>query len=567
MLWILELLFLFLSVSCGVGFNEVDKTRYEEGRTQYEVLQRRSENPQYGKCWTSTVAMIQEGCRHLTDVTQSRLALAYLNCFLEVQGRSPYHCDETMSVKECLLDVTESDRTSLTNFFTHTHSICYFLQSQIWHENTQNTITRLSQASDEVAENLAATTDLQREALKNQEIIIQQSTNLSNIINSSSENLPAVMSDFQKTTDKQRILINDIFDKIVHLQKTMLGEFSGFYSIVYYTVSIVLSYLLTSTPRTAAARFWMFGIVTLNIIMERIIISMFTSGYVEDGNIEESAYSWHVFCRKVSGSLAVVILVIHAARYRDLNVVNNQLLMDIKSELRLLRYKERGHNSDEVDHILPGVQEAALTGPGRVSTPPLHHTHTTGPGRASTPPLHHTHTSAAADSTEGYESDSAWSSSSDLSEESSYTDVSYHPHPTDFVRGDHSNASTSNCGSSHIGEGELEFLRNSTPIREGSFQRIEEWRKTGYYTTPNGDASSHPSPSTSGDSKSASSKYNLRKRTPTQINNPALRVESPRVFQNKIKNLERLALLNSSTLRERLHDVISDSVYRIEERN
>ncbi|XP_061187441.1 uncharacterized protein LOC133195574 [Saccostrea echinata] len=550
MSWDLGLLYLLMFVSCGVGVNEMDKTQYEEGRTQFEVLQRRSQNPKYGKCWTNTVVLLQEGCKHLTDVTQSRLALSYLNCFLEIQGRTTYPCDETVSVRECLLDVTESDRTSLTNFFTHTHSICYFLQSQVWHENTQNTITRLSQASDEVAENLAATTDLQKEALKNQEIIIQQSTNLSNIINSSSENLHAVILDFQKTTDEQRILINDIFDKIVHLQKTMLGEFSGFYSIVYYTVSIVLSYLITSTPRTAAARFWMFGIVTFNIIIERVIIYMFTSGYLEEDNIEEAAYGWHVFCRKVSGCLAMVILVIHAARYRDLNVVNNQLLMDIKSELQLLRYKEKGHNSDEVDHILPGVQEAALT-----------------QGPMMTPSLLHSHTSAAADSTEGYESDSAWSSSSDMSEESSYTDVSYHPNLTEAVRGDHSNASTSNCGSSLIGEEEMEFLRNSTPIREGNFQRIEEWRRTGYYTTSRGDASSHPSPSTPGDSKSVQTKYNLRKRTPTQIMNPALREESPRVFRNRIKNLERLAMQNSTAIRERLHEVISDSVYSIEERN
>jgi hypothetical protein len=39
----------------------------------------------------------------------------------------------------------------------------------------RNTIRRLSQAAEKAAENLAATNDLQKEALRNQKIITQQS--------------------------------------------------------------------------------------------------------------------------------------------------------------------------------------------------------------------------------------------------------------------------------------------------------------------------------------------------------------------------------------------------------
>jgi hypothetical protein len=152
------------------------------------------------------------------------------------------------------------------------------------------------------------------------------------------------------TTD-QRVLINDIFDKIGNLQRTMLGEFSGFYSVVYYTLSIMLSYLATSTPRTAPARFWMLGMMTLNIITERFIITMVTSGYTEEGSTEVAAYGWHTFCRKVSGCLAMVVLVIHAARYQDLNVLNYKLLMDIKADLQHQRSRELRHRLDEVDHM------------------------------------------------------------------------------------------------------------------------------------------------------------------------------------------------------------------------
>ncbi|XP_048741646.2 uncharacterized protein LOC125655413 [Ostrea edulis] len=535
-MWRISVLFILClctSVRCRVGFSDVDKKQYESGKTQYELLQTQAQMPEYGKCWTNTLTSLQEGCKHLTDETQTRLALAYLNCFLQVQGRDSYQCDEGMSTRECLLDITEADRPSLTTFFTHTQNICYFLQSQVWHEKTQNTIKRLSRASDEVAENLAATTVLQREALRNQEVIMQQSTNLSLIINSSSENLHAIISDFHKMTNDQRILINDIFDKIVHLQRTMLGEFSGFYSVVYYTLSIMLSYLLTSTPRTAPARFWMFGIMTLNIIIERFIITMFISGYTEETNTEEAAYAWHIFCRRVSGFLAIVVLVIHAIRYQDFNVLNYQLLMDIKADLRHLRSRDLRHRLDEIDHTL----ESPTPGPMTIAS------------------SHQSHTSAAADSTEGYESDSAWSSSSDLSDldKSSYcTDVSYRPSPTDTYRGDNSTASYSYSESSHIDEDEVEFLRNSTPIREGNLQRIKTWSKTGYYTTASGDDKFQTPSSTSGVYKTTHSKYHLRQRTLTQLMNPALREESPKTFRRKIKNLEQVAMENSAALRDTL---------------
>lgn len=62
-------------------------------------------------------------------------------------------------------------------------------------------------------------------------------------------------------------------------------------------------------------------------------------------------------------------------------------------------------------------------------------------------------------------------------------------------------------------------------------------------------------------------KYNLRQRTLTQIMNPALKEESPKTFQRQVRNLERLAMKNSSTLREKLKRVIADSQYRIEEKN
>ncbi|KAK6995237.1 U3 small nucleolar ribonucleoprotein imp4, partial [Biomphalaria glabrata] len=66
------------------GFQSpVDHTRYQEGKKQYDMMQSQSEMPKYGNCWREAVMLIHSECKHLTDLVQARLALAYLNCFLE----------------------------------------------------------------------------------------------------------------------------------------------------------------------------------------------------------------------------------------------------------------------------------------------------------------------------------------------------------------------------------------------------------------------------------------------------------------------------------------------------
>ena len=57
------------------------------------------------------------------------------------------------------------------------------------------------------------------------------------------------------------------------LQKTMLGEFTSIYTFGFYVGASILSYILTSTPRTASARIWLFVFLTLNFITEKIVVS------------------------------------------------------------------------------------------------------------------------------------------------------------------------------------------------------------------------------------------------------------------------------------------------------
>ncbi|RUS70662.1 hypothetical protein EGW08_021583, partial [Elysia chlorotica] len=218
----------------------IDHTRYSEGKRQFELMQKQSEMPRYGQCWVNAMATIHAGCKRLSDDTQTRLSLAYLNCFLELQGRSSYSCSDKDEVKDCVKDMREADLSSFTTFFTHTQNICYFLQAQVWHEHTENTITRLSDSSSQVAEQLENSHELQRNML------LSQSQSL--------ENQERLMNQ-TKSTQEQREVIMDLFDQLSKLQTTILGEVSTFYSLCFYVLSIIVCYLLTSTPRTAGTAF------------------------------------------------------------------------------------------------------------------------------------------------------------------------------------------------------------------------------------------------------------------------------------------------------------------------
>ena len=120
------------------------------GRMQYELIQLDSRMPRYGECWKAALRRLDQGCKQLDDDMQSRLALGFANCFLEKAGMRTYPCEETVLLADCLRNVDNNAFTTYSNFFTHTQNMCYFLQSQIWQEETEQTVNRLTASSAQV---------------------------------------------------------------------------------------------------------------------------------------------------------------------------------------------------------------------------------------------------------------------------------------------------------------------------------------------------------------------------------------------------------------------------------
>merc|ERR1740129_1058959 len=78
-----------------------------------------------------SLLVLENGCKELTDDRQSRMALQFANCFLAQSGQKTYPCEESSSVSDCLSSIDSNGFTAYSEFFTHTHNMCQFLQHQI----------------------------------------------------------------------------------------------------------------------------------------------------------------------------------------------------------------------------------------------------------------------------------------------------------------------------------------------------------------------------------------------------------------------------------------------------
>ena len=97
---------------------------------------------------------------------------------------------------------------------------------------------------------------------------------------------------FRSSTSEQRNLIFEVFDRLSKLQNLVLGEVSGFYSLIFYPTAFLTVYLLTSTSRTAAARFWLFVLFGCSLALERFIVNLTVSDDSEYIPADEASVRW-----------------------------------------------------------------------------------------------------------------------------------------------------------------------------------------------------------------------------------------------------------------------------------
>ncbi|KZS17213.1 Uncharacterized protein APZ42_016809 [Daphnia magna] len=328
-----------------------DDKQLQEGQLNYNLVVRDSQMPRYGSCWKNALKELEHGCKHLTDDLQRFLALKFTNCFLEKVGQTTYPCENDEDISVCLSQMNNNGFTAFTNFFTHTQSMCYFLQTQVWQEETENTVAKLTDNSIKVVKTLEDTNELQdaileaqRKSLFQQERLLESSSQLGIALDMSKDNVKDMLDEFRLSTNEQRNMIFEVFDRLSKLQNLVLGEVSGFYSLIFYPTALLTVYLLTSTSRTAAARFWLFVLFGCSLALERCIVHLTVSddcAYVPADEASKEMY-WRIWLVRKSAMLLCIVLLAHFAyKFQDYNLINNTLLMQIQRQnLELKGYFE-----------------------------------------------------------------------------------------------------------------------------------------------------------------------------------------------------------------------------------
>jgi len=361
------------STSQAVSFSSKSENHellVTQGRMQYEVLSVDSRMPRYGPCWKSALAQLENGCSNLDDEVQSRLALNFANCFLEKAGLRTYPCESDMSISECLVNIDNNAFTTYSNFFTHTHNMCYFLQSQVWHEETENTVERLAVNSDKVSRAMEHSHKLQDEILRGQQDtldyhkqLLENGSYLSQAIEASKDNVRDILAEFKTSTDEQKNLIFEVFDRVSRLQNLVVSEVNWLYTVVFYGAALLVIYIVTATKRTADARLLLFAVLSVNLCVERMVCnySLPSDHSKVVTEITETVYGRIWFVRQIALGLCMLVLSVYAFMFKDYNVINNTLLqeikkqnLDLKQSMQMFQVGNRQHSRGPGADMLDG---------------------------------------------------------------------------------------------------------------------------------------------------------------------------------------------------------------------
>ncbi|XP_015252772.1 PREDICTED: uncharacterized protein LOC107099231 [Cyprinodon variegatus] len=233
----------------------------ERGRMELQRVQNLAAQPRYGGCWARALEHLDMRCKDMTSESQSRVALLFTHCHLSSSGRDFPSCPEGSEVSRCTAGMDAVAFNTYTEFFTHTHSICHFLQSEAWQSRAENTMYRLTETSAGVAEQLQSTKQMAKDlmeaqtlALQAQKEILTNGEQLKVTLRDSTEGLQSVFSDLSSVSREQQVALSELFNRISFMQSFLLMEAHSLSSCCYNAAALCTSYLITSTPRSSRAR-------------------------------------------------------------------------------------------------------------------------------------------------------------------------------------------------------------------------------------------------------------------------------------------------------------------------
>ncbi|XP_049437039.1 uncharacterized protein LOC125891670 [Epinephelus fuscoguttatus] len=339
------LLLLLLGPSAGPGLSSSDPSPdSERGRMQLRRVQGLAAQPRYGGCWARALEHLDTRCRDMTSESQSRIALSFTFCHLSSSGRDFPSCPEGSEVSRCTGAMDAVAFNTYTEFFTHTHSICHFLQSDAWQGRAEDTMHRLTESSAGVAEQLQSTRqmaedliDAQTAALQAQQEILNNGEELRVTLRDSTQGLRSVFSELSSVSREQQVALSELFNRVSFLQSFLLMEAHSLSSCCYNAAALCTAFLITSTQRSSRARLVLLSLVCLNFYLERKIYHFVINSDHPEHKHMELVSGYVSVLRRFMVCVGVCVLLCVCVRYRDPLQQSLQVLQQLRETQRSLQ--------------------------------------------------------------------------------------------------------------------------------------------------------------------------------------------------------------------------------------
>eukprot|EP00914_Ancora_sagittata_P020246 GHVO01040161.1.p1 GENE.GHVO01040161.1~~GHVO01040161.1.p1 ORF type:complete len:471 (+),score=59.86 GHVO01040161.1:74-1486(+) len=254
--------------------------------------------------------MMPSSCTDINDDVKSLASLSLTECHLrgrmdskhimskcDIRNREGIELDKDNYDHEALHSLIMRCKEGLTDtafivyieFFNHIENLCFFVQSALWQQRTEETVRLLSTTATHVMEKLSQASlqhdellKSQKQSLRQQEMLLADSQRLSQVIADGQADLSNAFGDMREEVAHEQKRIRDAFSeafglitKILDFQKMIARQVTEIGSVLTYSLLVVVTYYITAADCGRHIRNKLYILWFTMLIMETFLLRVF----------------------------------------------------------------------------------------------------------------------------------------------------------------------------------------------------------------------------------------------------------------------------------------------------
>ncbi|KAF5288838.1 hypothetical protein FQA39_LY03717 [Lamprigera yunnana] len=167
-------------------------------------------------CQHRVVLKLQTSCDKMNDEELAKMAVMLLNCQSAVEGRKVYPCSETMSIKDCTVNMDPDTWNSYHLMSNRARAVCYIIRQTQFRGLTEYTINKLMSAAQDQLVNL-------NKISVDQKNLHSIATNFFNFVSEGQDFIAKQQKDFQQAQLRNQLTLENNIQRLVH-EKQLIVE-------------------------------------------------------------------------------------------------------------------------------------------------------------------------------------------------------------------------------------------------------------------------------------------------------------------------------------------------------